>query len=212
MGAPIDLLGRQFGRLVVVAPAEGRRSPNGKARRYWHCRCECGQELDVLASNLTCGYTTSCGCLQKERAIEANQTHGDTDGRLYNVWCSMKARCFNPNEPAYHRYGGRGIAVCDEWKDDYAAFKKWAMALGYDPEAPRGQCTLDRIDNDKGYSPQNCRWVTQQEQMNNVSYNHRLEYQGDVHTMAEWARIFRMPYGTFQTKLRRHMTTITLTV
>lgn len=204
MGKAVDLTGQKFGRLTVVSQAESVYRKNGKPRRRWNCICDCGTERTIYGESLTRGLTLSCGCLQKERASECITTHGETDSRLYGVWCAMKRRCYNPNVPEYHRYGGRGIVICDTWREDYMAFSRWARESGYDESACRGECTLDRIDNDGPYSPDNCRWVTQSEQMNNVSYNRILEYNGEVHTVAEWAKIYDMPYGKLLQRLNRY--------
>lgn len=114
----------------------------------------------------------------------------------------MKSRCNNPNTPEYHRYGGRGITVCKEWENSYIEFRDWAYDNGYNPNLPRGVCTIDRIDNDKGYCPENCRWVSQKEQMNNVSYNHYETLNGETHTLAEWAKIYNVPYYQIINRLR----------
>lgn len=196
------MTGYRFGRLTVVGPAESAYRPNGKPRRRWHCVCDCGSEKVVLGEALTQGRTLSCGCLQKERTSKASTTHGATNTRLYGVWCAMKRRCYCHNAPEYHRYGGRGIIVCDEWKSSFETFERWAYEAGYRKDAKRGECTLDRIDNNGSYYPGNCRWVTQQEQMNNVSYNRIFEYDGESHTVAEWARIYNIPYYKLSSRLR----------
>lgn len=148
-----DLTGKRFGRLTVVR----RISPVGSKVR-WLCRCDCGTMKDVTAYELTSGKTRSCGCLQKESRHLRKVPNG-RGTRLYNVWKSMKGRCYTPSCSSYKYYGARGIKVCDEWKDDYQAFYEWAMSSGYDPDAPQGKCTIDRINVDGDYEPSNCRWV-----------------------------------------------------
>ena len=150
-----DLTGQQFGRLTVIEDT-GRRN-NGNV--VWRCRCSCGKIIETVGYSLTRGDAKSCGCLRNERTVPANSTHGKTNTRLYVVWTSIKKRCFNPNYVRYKDYGGRGITICEEWCNDFQAFYEWSMANGYDPDAPRGQCTIDRIDNDKGYCPENCRFT-----------------------------------------------------
>lgn len=160
-----DLTGQRFGRLTVIGRAGS--TPGGVAA--WLCRCECGNEAIVAGWSLRCGNTKSCTCLKNEVAKELFTVHGKCMSRLHGVWKGMKERCSNPKHNRYHRYGGRGITVCDDWLNNFQAFYDWAMANGYDENAPRGQCTIDRIDNDKGYSPDNCRWVDMKGQRHNQS-------------------------------------------
>lgn len=196
----------KFGRLTVLCRAEDRVYKDGRKRIAWNCRCDCGNTKEVLGENLKSGYTKSCGCLQKEKAAMAQLKHGEADSRLYNVWSAIKRRCFNSTVPEYHRYGGRGITMCNEWLD-YEVFSNWARANGYRDDAPRGECTIDRIDNNGDYCPDNCRWVNQQDQMNNVSYNHYVTYNGENHTVAEWSRIYNIPYTRLLQRLNRYKMT-----
>lgn len=204
MGKFIDLTGKRFGKLTVIERASNRVGKDNRSRVYWLCRCDCGNIKTIEASCLIQGHTKSCGCLQKEASSKANSKHRATDSRLYNVWCAMKRRCTNKNVPEYPRYGGRGISVCDDWKNSFDSFRTWALSTGYNEDAPRGMCTLDRIDNDGNYCPENCRWVTQQEQMNNVCYNHRITYNGETHTIAEWSRIRNIPYSKILNRINRY--------
>ena len=161
-----NLMGKRSGRLLILEPTNERK----KNEVLWKCLCDCGKITYVVTSSLTSQTTRSCGCLLAE-TMEINHkngiTHNKSNMRLYGVWAGMKNRCYNSNEKHYEDYGGRGIAVCDEWRDDFQAFHDWAMVNGYDENAPRGACTLDRIDVDGNYCPENCRWVDMKIQNNN---------------------------------------------
>lgn len=164
-----DLTGQRFGLLTAKNPIITTSS--NRTRVKWICKCDCGNKIIVIASNLTSGHTKSCGCLNSKLTIKRNKiiaaSHHGSRERLYGVWHGMKARCNNPNNKRYSQYGGRGIKLCSEWNDDYSAFRTWALKNGYDPNAPKGKCTIDRINNDLGYSPENCRWITNDEQQKN---------------------------------------------
>lgn len=155
---PHDLTGSVFGRLTVIECV-------GKDRHresLWRCKCACGREAIITRSNLRNGNTLSCGCYGRERKSEANRTHGETGTRLYRIWKAMHTRCYNPRFIMYRHYGGRGIDICDDWKNSYRSFRAWAISHGYSDNL-----SIDRIDNDKGYSPENCRWVTMADQNKN---------------------------------------------
>lgn len=162
MGTFIDLTGQRFGRLVVLREDGKDNWGNYK----WLCQCDCGNLTTVVSNSLRRNLTSSCGCYQSESMVLNNTTHGKRQTRLYVIWASMKERCQCKTNHAYAYYGGRGITVCEEW-NDFEPFYEWAMQSGYDKDAAHGECTLDRIDNDKGYSPLNCRWVSMKEQSNN---------------------------------------------
>ena len=270
MGAFKDLTGQRFGRLVVVERAEDYVSPSGHHLVKWHCKCDCGNEIDTVTASLKLGKTTSCGCYRNEISKKVNtkdlseqrfgrltamylvetntsgvlwhckcdcgnekdiRSHDLTSGntkscgclakegnnlkhggartgkfeRLYRVWERMKERCNNPNSKAYDKYGGRGIKVCDEWLD-YNNFRKWSLLNGYDKDAAFRECTIDRIDNNKGYSPDNCRWVDQKAQNNNYSRNRIIEYNGESHNLAQWSEITGLPYYILYNRVRRGYT------
>lgn len=193
MSKLIDLTGQKFGRLLV----KERQGSDSWRSTLWLCQCECGNECIVSSNNLMKHHTQSCGCLQRERAAKANTTHGLRHTRLYDIWNAMLARCHRKNTKAYPMYGGRGIVVCDEWRKDFKAFYDWAMANGYNDEL-----SIDRIDNDKGYSAYNCRWATTSTQANNKRSNVSVEYNGEVHTIAEWSQILGIKQATLRKRIR----------
>ena len=159
----IDLTGQRHGFLLPIK----RVGSANDGQALWSCKCDCGNTVTVKAGNLRSGHTRSCGCYMKKRISETLSTHRQSHKRLYNVWSSMKDRCYNPNNMFYSHYGGRGICLCDQWVKNYQAFHNWAMNNGYDPHAKRYQCTIDRLDVNGNYEPQNCRWVDMKMQRNN---------------------------------------------
>lgn len=176
-----DITGKTFNRLTVIRPVTVNKLTK------WECRCSCGNVKAVDGLALINGRTKSCGCLQKdtmaERAKRA-RTHGFTHHRLYACYYRMRHRCENPADCSYERYGGRGIKVCDEWKNDIMSFINWGIENGY-----KEGLSIDRIDNDGDYSPENCRWADATQQCNNRRTNAFVTYNGETHTYAEWSRI-----------------------
>ena len=162
MKLPYDLTGKRFGKLTTIKNS-GKRTPSGR-HIYWLCQCDCGKTKLVTANNLTTGHTQSCGCLHTEATRKmgrANTIHGDARGKIrgiYLTWVSMRHRCYSPKNASYKYYGKRGIIICDEWKDSYKVFKKWALSNGYRPGL-----TIDRIDPKGSYEPSNCQWLTKSE-------------------------------------------------
>ena len=151
MPKKIDLTGIRFGRLVA------NRTVGRKNGRYvWECVCDCGNIVRVEVSKLKNGHTNSCGCLRRDIVLKMSSSHGLCHTRLYRIWCNMKTRCFNKDAHNFSFYGGKGIGICEEWLHDFQAFYDWAMGNGYEDGL-----TIDRIDSDKDYSPQNCQWITQ---------------------------------------------------
>ena len=168
MGTFKDLTGRRFGKLIVTGIAERGQ----KAGVRWKCKCDCGSTTIARSSDLNNGHRKSCGCL----------THGMSKSRVYRIWHNIKSRCENPNCPEFRDYGGRGIEVCEEWKNSFVAFRDWALANGY-----RDDLTIEREDNDGNYCPENCRWATKKEQANNRRSAHLVTYNGETCSITEWA-------------------------
>lgn len=192
----VDLTGMKFGRLTVIERAENYVLPSsGKKRSQWVCECECGNKRIVQAGHLKSGHTQSCGCYNRDIVKEKRKTHGESKTPLYFVWKSMRQRCKNPNNSRYEDYGGRGIDICDEW-DDFLVFKEWAYENGY-----REGLTIDRINNDLGYCPSNCRIVDYAVQANNKRGNRVITYRGKTQTQKQWSDELGINYGTLENRL-----------
>ena len=204
-------IGDHFGRLMVIGFAGHSRTKSGKSKLLVKCKCSCGNVIITPSNNLITGDTKSCGCYSKDIAREShlgksyNYKHGGTmyNSRLYKVFSTMHQRCENPNCDHYDRYGGRGIYICKEWSGEngFFNFREWAMNNGYNPDAPKGECTINRIDNDGPYSPDNCEWVNMKTQMNNTSINRYITYNGETHTVSDWANILGIKFSTLENRL-----------
>lgn len=191
-----DLTGQRIGRLTVIR----RCDKPGDKRVKWLCRCDCGNYKEISRNNLSGNHTLSCGCIQKEKAsswCKSMKTHGDSDKRLYTIWVDMKQRVENPNDRNYHNYGERGIEICEEW-EKYENFKEWSLSNGYSDNL-----SIDRKDVDKGYFPDNCRWVDQITQANNKRNNVFVEYKGKRQTVKEWSRELNINYETLISRLKK---------
>lgn len=192
MGKFLDLTGQRFGRLTVISFSH----KNKRGVVYWSCKCDCGKETVASRSDLRGGNTQSCGCYRLQRIKETNSTHQESHTRLFKTWCSMRERCTYPRNNHYHIYGGRGIKVCDEWQE-FIPFRDWALANGY-----RDDLTIDRIDPDGNYCPENCRWTDAKTQANNKRNNRLIEYKGQTKTLAQWCRDFPgLSAGTIKSRI-----------
>lgn len=187
------MIGNRYGRLTVIRDSGERR----RGEILWLCECDCGNTIVLRGSSLRSGNNRSCGCFRREVEKTRNITHGRTGTRLYHIWNGLIQRCFNPNNPSWDRYGSRGIGVCEEWQT-FEPFFKWASANGYSDNL-----TIDRIDNNKGYSPDNCRWADVETQANNKRTNHYIEYCGKTMTLAQWAKHIGVNPKTLATRLQR---------
>lgn len=191
----IDLTGQKFGRLTVI-----NRVANSKSgKTMWFCNCICGNSCIVYSGNLRGGQTKSCGCIHKEKF---NHTiHGKRHSKLYLKWQNIKKRCLNPNAANYKNYGGREnnpVTVYSEWANSFKAFYDWSINNGY-----KDGLSIDRIDNNKGYSPQNCRWVTLKEQANNKTTNKMIDYKEKTQSLSNWANELEMDYSLLYLRLKR---------
>ena len=190
-----NLTGKSFHRWLVIDFSHSKRK-----HTYWICRCECGTIKPVRADQLQNGESKSCGCWHKEKASEQGRTtttHGMAGSLIYAVWNGMVRRCTKLDDWSYSRYGQRGIRVCDRWRNSFTAF--------YEDMGPRptNKHSLDRIDNNGDYTPDNCRWATRIEQASNTRKNFYLTCSGETHTLAEWSRITGISVAALWVRLRK---------
>ena len=187
-----DITGQKFGKLTVLKMF---RRDN---KTFCECQCDCGNIKIIQQANLKNGSSKSCGCLAKELSKKRRTIHGLTGTRIFRIWDDMKSRCYNKNAISFKNYGGRDITICDEWLNDVKSFYEWSMANGY-----QDNMTIDRIDVNGNYEPNNCRWVDRQTQQNNTRSNHYITHNGETHTIAEWARILNKKYRCVQSRVKR---------
>lgn len=196
MGKFIDLTGQKFERLIVI-----KRVENNKFNQtQWLCKCDCGNNVIVTTNSLKSKNTKSCGCLKKEqdKINIAKKIHNMSNTRLYNIWKHMKNRCNCSTNKRHKFYYDKGIKVCQEWENDFINFYNWAMQNGY-----KEDLTIDRIDNNKGYSPENCRWANYIQQNNNQSNNIKIEYKNKQYTLKELSRQYNIKRCTLYDRLKR---------
>lgn len=199
----IWLVGQKFNRLTVLEDL-GIQTIRGRKTRWLKCICDCGNEVTVAQSDILQKHAQSCGCfridtitaLDKKRAIRDGDSVDPDNMRLYSIWNGMKQRCYVKSYNRYDRYGGRGIKVCDEWMD-YLVFKKWALSHGY-----QDNLSIDRINIDGNYEPSNCRWATNEEQMNNTSKNTYITYKDRTQTLTQWCRELGLNYPRVKNRLK----------
>lgn len=188
-----NLIGRRSGRLTVIAPSSKRTGGNV----HWSCRCSCGNLVEVAYNNIKNKIARSCGCLRRELVSKKNFRHGMAGTLAHKIWIGMRDRCVNPNSKNFDRYGGRGIKVCRRWN----SFTNFLKDMG-DPPAGR---SIERINNEKGYSPSNCRWATRPEQMRNYSRNIIFRFNGISKCVADWADQFKVNRYTVYKRIGRGM-------
>lgn len=180
-----DLTGMRFGRLTVLS----LDSINKYRQSLWLCKCECGNTKIIRGNHLKSKRIKSCGCLKKEKCSKEHL-------RLFDIWVTMKKRCFKKYSIDYQRYGARGITVCDEWKNNFKVFYEWAINNGYQDDL-----TIDRIDVNGDYEPNNCRWATKKEQARNRSNNRLIAYNNETHCLSEWADIIGLKRATLEKRI-----------
>ena len=187
-----DRTGERFGRLVAVARVGASKSRNVR----WLCRCDCGSDVTVSSSALVAGATRSCGCLRTDLASERKKTHGLSGTRAFKAWDNARRRCYQPKDKRFPKYGGRGIGMCQRWRDDFASFYE---DMG---ECPPGM-TIERIDVDGDYEPSNCKWADRNEQAMNRRSRVQMELNGEKLCLAEYCRRTGDSYSALKTKLYR---------
>ncbi|MDD3229174.1 MAG: AP2 domain-containing protein [Oscillospiraceae bacterium] len=183
----IDLTGQKFGRLTVLEEALPDKHGNTK----WRCICDCGSITDVYGTKLRNGETVSCGCKRKGQNVK----HGLEGTHIYSTWYNMKSLCYNDKNPKNKAYRGKGIEVCDEWKDDILTFAKWSVENGYEPDKK-----LLRYDTDKGFYPWNCRWGEANQAQGRRSKK-IFTFNGETHSLAEWSRITGIHRDTIECRM-----------
>lgn len=192
-----DLTGEKFNRLTVIRYLEPSER---KTRGYnWLCRCDCGNYIHANASKLKTRHTKSCGCVLKEYTRSMNLKYKHRDNRMYGILRAAYSRCCNPKNPRYKDYGGRRITICSEWIDPehgFDNFYEWSMKNGYNKNL-----TIDRIDVNGNYEPNNCRWISNLEQQSNRRNNKKFEYNGENKTITEWSRELDITYGALRWNL-----------
>lgn len=190
-----EIRSKKYGKLTAVK-AVGK---NKSGKFLWLCKCDCGNECIVVQQQLRSGDTKSCGCYQKER-MSTRKPYSHRE-RLYALWIGIRQRCNNPKNISYPNYGAKGINVCEEWENNYIAFRDWALKTGYDETLPRGEQTIERINVFLGYSPENCTWKTISQQQRNKRNSKLYEYNGESHTLIDWSEITGVEYSLLRSRV-----------
>jgi hypothetical protein len=193
----IDMTGNKYGRLLVIKHVGS--TLNGKTL-LWEMQCDCGKVIVQQGGQVRNGKIVSCGCFQREASASRLTKHGKSRTREYTIWNQMIARCYNQKNSRYYTHGGRGITVCDRWRNSVEAFIE-DMGL-----IPGPKYSIDRINNDGNYEPENCRWATVEEQMNNKRTNRKMTYKGKTQTIAQWSREVGIRYATLLQRTRNGWT------
>lgn len=188
----IDITGNRYGKLFVVERLENTQ----RGVTVWKCLCDCGNYTTVRGSNLKSGAVKSCGCLKK--TTKPSLRHDMSNTRLYRTWANMKRRCYTPSHKSYKDYGERGISVCDEWKDSFENFMKWALANGYTDEL-----TIERKDTNGNYCPDNCEWILWEEQQKNRRSCRYIEHNGKVMTLTDWCKELDLPFKLVHNRINK---------
>lgn len=185
MSIRLELLGKRFGYLIVKRYSHTNKHRNA----IWECLCDCGKTTFLRSAVLRNGHTRSCGCLRRDLVSRRNKKHGLCSERIYRIWQDMKKRCYDKNWRQYKDWGGRGIKVCGEWRDDFISFYNWAIANGY-----KDNLTIERIDNDGNYEPDNCTFIEFKKQSKNRRNVHLLTFRNKTMCLSEWAKRLKVPY------------------
>lgn len=202
MGKLNNRVGKRYGRLVVVSRAEDMVLSSGRKITMWNCICDCGNTCSIATTSLGSGLTKSCGCINTEKRKSRDtkrRKYPDYDTRkrsLYKRWVNIRKRCYSKSNHNYPNYGGRGIKMCDTWRNDYLSFEKWSLEHGFEKSL-----TIDRIDVNGDYCPENCRWVGNHTQQRNKRNNRLITYKNETHTLSEWSDITGIDRSTISSRI-----------
>ena len=200
----LNIIGEKYNKLLVIEEAEPIKN-----NRMVKCLCDCGNTSVINVSNLRANRIISCGCHKRNQIISRNTTHNQRHTKLYEVWKSIKQRCYNQNNASYHNYGARGITMCDEWLNSFEKFYEWSYSNGYSTEKQNDEkhkLTIDRIDVNGNYEPSNCRWVDRKTQSNNTRTTKLITINNETHCLADWLKILNVNGFTYYYRIKNGMT------